>query len=137
MKHSVSLTSLVWMSFIFIVMISFAGAEEASNSFSQAAFEAADQNDDGVIDEAEYVSDFVTGFVALDDDKDRKIHKNELANHDPKTFATSDLNQDGYLSLDEVMSIKLKDFETADANSDGVLSLQEVTQYDVSKVTEK
>lgn len=137
MKNLTRLTGLVWISFVLMVISSFAGAEEASNSFSQAAFEAADQNNDGVIDEAEYVSDFVTGFVALDDDKNRKIHKNELANHDPKTFSASDLNQDGYLSLDEVMSIKLKDFETADANSDGVLSLQEVTQYDVSKVTKK
>lgn len=128
---------LVWVSVVFIMMPSFGFAEETSHSFSQAAFEAADQNNDGVIDETEYVSDFVAGFMALDDDKDRKIHAKELADHDPQSFAKSDTNQDGYLSLDEVMEIKLENFETADANSDGVLSLQEVSQHDASKITKK
>jgi Ca2+-binding EF-hand superfamily protein len=138
MKNTVRLKGLWWIGMVLVVIPGMTySAEEVNNTFSQAAFEAADQNKDGVIDEAEYVSDFVAGFVALDDDKDRKIHKEELANHDPKSFADSDINQDGYLSLDEVMDTKLEDFDAADANNDGVLSLQEVTQYDVSKITKK
>jgi Ca2+-binding EF-hand superfamily protein len=137
MKNSISLTGIVWVSFVFILMTSIGSAEEANHAFSQATFEAADQNKDGFIDETEYVSDFVTGFMTLDDDKNRKIHKNELADHDPESFAKSDINKDGYLSLDEIMEIKLKDFKTADTNSDGVLSLQEVSQYDASQLTQK
>lgn len=116
-----------------IIPLGVAFGAEANRQFSQATFEAADQNQDKLIDETEFISDVVTGFVALDTDKDRQIHKDELAPHNPEVFSESDVNADGYLSLQEVIDSKLNDFNKVDANEDGVLSLDEVMRHDASQ----
>jgi Ca2+-binding EF-hand superfamily protein len=105
-------------------------ATEVERQASELAFELADQDGDGVINEAELASDTAAGFAGLDANGDESLEGNELKPHDPADFDRVDADGDGRLSFREVMTNKLKVLDEADANGDGVLSKEEVVKYD-------
>jgi len=90
------------------------------------AFDAADTDGDGLIDEAELARDAAAGFTALDEDGDGLLTPDELGEHDPALFERVDADGDGALSFDEVMDNKLRGFEAADRDGDGALSFEEM-----------
>lgn len=90
------------------------------------AFDAADTNGDGVIDEAELTRDAAVGFAALDKDGNRKLTPSELEPHDPALFKKVDTNGDGVLTFKEVMTNKLRALQEGDKNHDGSLSFEEM-----------
>ncbi len=91
------------------------------------AFDAADTDGDGLVNEAELARDAAAGFVALDANGDGMLTPDELGEHDPAMFERVDANGDGGLSFDEVMDHKLLGLETADQDGDGALSFEEMT----------
>lgn len=112
------------------VLMPSAQAAEDEQLASELAFELADQDGDGVINEAELASDTAAGFAGLDTDGDEDLEGNELKSHDPADFNRIDADGDGQLSFKEVMNNKLKVLDEADTNGDGVLSKEEVVKYD-------
>lgn len=102
-------------------------AETPGDDFSRLAFEMADLNGDGQIDEAELVNDAITGFVAVDTDGSGAIAADEAGEGG---LGSADADGDGLLTLQEVMERKLAQMRAADANGDGVLSLEETIAHD-------
>jgi Ca2+-binding EF-hand superfamily protein len=90
------------------------------------AFDAADNNDDGYVSEAELARDAAVGFSSLDKDCNEKLTPQELGPHDPAWFKRVDHNGDGVLTFSEVMTNKLQGLEAGDKNHDGQLSFQEM-----------
>jgi Ca2+-binding EF-hand superfamily protein len=97
--------------------------------FSRITFAAADQNRDGVIDEAEFASDVAAAFAGQDANHDEKLTQSELAGAPPGTFERLNTSHTGALTFKEVRQAKLAEFQRADTNGDGVLSWSEVEQY--------
>ena len=120
----------------FLVLIAFFCAAqliysaEVDETFSKAAFHAADQNKDGYVDEAEYSADIIDAFVDLDKNSNKKIEKNELIEPDINDFKETDSNKDNVLTLDEIMQGKMDDYKSIDKNKDGLLSVEETILYD-------
>lgn len=97
-------------------------------AYEHVAFDAADSNGDGIVDEAEFARDAAAGFAGLDRNHDGKLTPAELGPHDPKQFARVDANGDGVLTFPEVMTFKMKAFKAADKNGDGGLSFEEMSE---------
>ena len=112
------------------VLAQSAQATDAEQQASELAFELADQDGDGVIDEAEFAADTAAGFAGLDANGDEHLEASELAPHDPADFNRVDGGGDGRLSFQEVMTDKLRVLEEADTDGDGVLSMAEVAKFD-------
>ena len=90
------------------------------------AFEAADTDGDGFVNEAELARDAAAGFSGLDQDRSETLTPQELGPHDPALFARVDRNGDGTLTFSEVMIHKTRGFEDGDKNQDGMLSFEEM-----------
>lgn len=90
------------------------------------AFDAADTDGDGVVNEAELARDAAVGFATLDKDGSGTLTPAELAPHDPAQFRKVDANNDGVLTFKEVMTNKVRAFKLGDVNKDGGLSFEEM-----------
>jgi len=132
MQFRKSLLTIAMSTLMAWVLIHSAQAAEDERQASEWAFELADQDGDGVVDEAELASDTAAGFSGLDLNGDEHLERTELESHDPADFNRVDTNGDGRLSFREVMTIKLKVLDETDANGDGVLSKEEVVKYDAA-----
>ena len=101
----------------------------SSDAQLRKAFDAADENKDGVINIDESVADAVHIFFALDKNKDRFLTFDELPGYDPNRLKRADRDGDGKLSLSEVVADRVWEFFEADTNHDGVVSFEEVRLY--------
>jgi Ca2+-binding EF-hand superfamily protein len=104
-----------------------AWAQEASAyDWERVAFDAADTDVDGIINEAEMARDAAVGFAALDKDGSVTLTPTELGSHDPALFAKVDADGDSLLTFKEVMTNKVRAFNQGDRNDDGGLSYDEM-----------
>lgn len=110
------------------------GADDCECLYERLAFEIADTNDDGFIDEGEFTRDAAAGFSGLDDDHAGVITLDELDNPDPVAFALIDTDANGQLSFAEVMTFKLEAFMAADTDGDGYLSFNEMYDAAVAQI---
>lgn len=116
----------------FVATALFAGAAVAQQASLDAyakerfAFDAADTDGDGVVNEAELARDAAVGFATLDKDGSGTLTPSELAPHDPAQFKKVDANNDGVLTFKEVMINKRRAFEAGDTDKDGGLSFDEM-----------
>jgi Ca2+-binding EF-hand superfamily protein len=102
-------------------------AEDAAPGFyERLAFEAADTDGDGFVNEAELARDAAAGFSGLDQDRDETLTPEELGPHDAARFARVDRNGDGALTFSEVMTHKMQGFESGDTDQDDLLSFEEM-----------
>lgn len=90
------------------------------------AFEAADTDGDGRVNEAELARDAARGFATLDKDGSGTLVPAELGPHEPAQFRRVDANSDGALTFEEVMRHKIQAFGTGDKDIDGGLSFEEM-----------
>ena len=65
----------------------------------RVAFDAADTDGDGYVNEAELARDAAVGFGGLDTDRNETLTPPELAPHDPAWFARIDRYGDGVLTF--------------------------------------
>lgn len=77
------------------------------------AFEVADSDGDGLIDEAELTRDAAVGFSTLDVDRDRRLTRAELGEYDPKLFDRVDADRDGALDFEEMLAGARRELEEA------------------------
>jgi hypothetical protein len=103
-------------------------ATGAASSVEQLAFNAADTDGDGVINEAELARDAARAFATLDKDGSLTLTPGELGPHDPAQFRRVDANGDGVLTFEEVMINKTRAFSQGDENKDGGLSFDEMVE---------
>jgi hypothetical protein len=101
--------------------------------FSRTTFIAADQNRDGVIDEAEFASDVAAAFAGEDRNSDYQLAQAELPEAPSGTFERIDSDRSGALSFKELVQAKMGEFQRADANGDGVLSIGEVMRFNAAQ----
>lgn len=92
------------------------------------AFDLADSDGDGRINEAEFAADAAAGFAGLDRDGSGMLTPAELGPHDPAMFEKVDANTDGILTFDEVMIHKMRAFRAGDGDRDGGLSFEEMVE---------
>jgi len=105
-------------------------AAQMEPDIARAAFEAADADGDGVIDEAELSSDAASAFSGLDRNGDSFLEADEFEpSVDGAGLREIDASGDGRLTFDEVMAHKLDQMSRADQNGDGVISLDEALEY--------
>lgn len=109
-------------------------ADDCECLYERLAFEIADTNDDGFIDEGEFTRDAAAGFSGLDDDHAGFITIEELDDPDTASFALIDVDSDGQISFTEVMTFKLEAFMAADADGDGYLSFNEMFDAAVAQI---
>ncbi|TQV72557.1 hypothetical protein FKG95_25635 [Denitrobaculum tricleocarpae] len=128
MKQTVILAGLTLL--LTATGLSHATAQSENELATRAAFEAADQNGDGLIDEAELAHDTIEGFVAIDSDGNRSLESGELGADFQDAIAPMDGDGNGSLSFEEVMKRKLNQFKQADSNADGTLTIEEVLTHD-------
>lgn len=116
----------------FVATALFAGAAVAQQASLDAyakerfAFDAADTDGDGVVNEAELARDAAVGFATLDKDGSGTLTPAELAPHDSLQFKMVDADGNGVLTFKEVMTNKLRAFKLGDVNKDGGLSFEEM-----------
>ncbi len=103
---------------------------ELDLEFLQAAFEAADTDGDGRIDEGELAADTVAAFVAVDSNGDDHLSAEELREAGVASIGTLDVDKNESLTIVEVMNAKIVEFQNADANSDGELWPEEILQFE-------
>lgn len=109
-------------------------ADDCECLYERLAFEVADTDDDGFINEGEFTRDAAAGFSGLDDDHAGFLTLDELENPDPVAFALIDTDGNGQLSFSEVMTFKLEAFVAADADGDGFLSFNEMYDAAVAQI---
>jgi hypothetical protein len=109
-------------------------ADDCECLYERLAFEIADTNDDGYIDEGEFTRDAAAGFSGLDDDHAGFLTLDELDAPDPASFERIDVDGDGQLNFSEVMTFKLEAFMAADADGDGYLSFDEMYDAAVAQI---
>jgi hypothetical protein len=97
--------------------------------FSRTSFMAADQNHDGVVDEAEFAADAAAAFAAADKNHSYRLTQSDFPNAPPGRFELLNTSHSGYLTFNELMQTKMAEFHQADTNGDGALSLDEVIQF--------
>lgn len=103
-----------------------AGGDMMPGFYERLAFEAADTDGDGFVNEAELARDAAAGFSGLDQDRSETLTPQELGPHDPALFARVDRDRDGALTFSEVMTHKTQGFADGDTNQDGLLSFEEM-----------
>lgn len=106
-----------------------APAAPASDADLRRAFDAADNNRDGVVDVDEAVADAVLIFITFDKNRDRHLTPDELPRHNPERVRRADRDGDGKLSVGEVASDRVWEFFEADVDRNGVLTFEEVRVY--------
>jgi Ca2+-binding EF-hand superfamily protein len=112
-----------------LVLVGQASAQMSPEA-ARAAFDAADANGDGVLDEAELAADAASAFSGLDQNRDYALEPQELVQTvQANGFEGIDTNGDGRLTFDEVMAHKLDQLGQADQNADGVVSLDEALDF--------
>ena len=109
-------------------------ADDCECLYERLAFEIADTNDDGFIDEGEFTRDAAAGFSGLDDDNAGFVTIDELDDPDLASFELIDVDGDGQLTFPEVMTFKLEAFMAADTDGDGYLSFDEMYNAAVAQV---
>ncbi len=110
-----------------VMAIGTASAQTTEPGFyERLAFDAADTDGDGFVNEAELARDAAAGFSALDQDRNDALRPDELETHDPADFARVDSNGDGLLTFSEVMANKTRGFQAGDKNGDGQHSFDEM-----------
>jgi Ca2+-binding EF-hand superfamily protein len=92
------------------------------------AFDLADSDGDGRINEAELAADAAAGFAGLDRDGSGTLAPEELGPHDPALFEKVDANKDGLLTFEEVMNHKMRALRAGDRDGDGGLTLEEMVE---------
>jgi EF-hand domain pair len=103
---------------------------QMSPDVARAAFDAADANGDGVLDEAELAADAASAFSGLDGNRDYALEPQEFEQTlQANGFGQIDTDGDGQLTFDEVMAHKLDQLARADQNADGVVSLDEALDF--------
>jgi hypothetical protein len=102
---------------------------EMIDRFSRISFMAADQNHDGVIDEAEFAADAAAAFAAADKNHSYRLTASDFPNAPPGRFQLLNTSHSGYVTFNELMKTKMAEFHQADTNGDGTLSLDEVIQF--------
>ena len=95
---------------------------------AKVAFDAADTDHDGIINEAELARDAAHGFAELDRDGDGFLTEAELGPHDPALFKRLDTNGDGKLSFMEIMTNKARALKEFDKDGDGGLDFDEMIE---------
>lgn len=90
------------------------------------AFDLADSDGDGRVNEAELTADAAAGFAGLDRDGSGTLTPEELGPHEPSQFEQVDANRDGLLTFEEVMNHKMRGFRAGDRDGDGGLSFEEM-----------
>lgn len=91
-------------------------------------FEAADTNDDGKVDRAEYDGFVVELALLYDANHDGRINReevNENLAHNPARFDEVDKNHDQYVNVKELQAYTDSDFAAMDANGDGAIDRDE------------
>ncbi|WP_191059478.1 EF-hand domain-containing protein [Geminicoccus harenae] len=101
-------------------------AASPAYDWGRLAFDTADTDGDGLINEAEMTRDAAAGFAALDEDGSGTLSPAELGEHDPTLFAKVDADGDGLLTFKEVMTNKVRAFDQGDRDDDGGLSFDEM-----------
>lgn len=112
-----------------------AGAVSGNSDRSASAFDAADRNNDGVVDEAEFGADIAHAFVTLDTDGDSRLSIRELGSEFSEEMIDEDANGDQHIDVTEAIRAKSRAFDAADTNNDKMLSVDEVRAYDRSIAT--
>lgn len=124
----------LWLS---AIMAAPAAAQQVScvslERFGQVTFAAADNNNDGVIDEAEFAGDIAAGFAALDSNHDGWLDPSDLPEVSRDVFVQLDVDRDGRLSFAEVMRQKMVQFRRADTNQDGFLTVEETLRFNAAQ----
>jgi Ca2+-binding EF-hand superfamily protein len=106
-----------------------AAAQEKAPSYEpKQAFEEADGNQDGVVDQPELYARFTEVFFFNDTNKDGylDVTEYEATRAQPGGFEKADTDRDGRISLREFYRERSLSAEEIDLNKDGVLSLEEV-----------
>jgi len=121
--------------FLFFVIASpqLSFADDDVEKASKISFYHADQNKDGMVDEAEYAADAIAAFTIVDSDNDHKLEAHELKGADAEMIQRIDKNGDQVLDFKEVMANKMALYKEIDEDSDGVLSIDEVIEYNESQ----
>ncbi len=97
---------------------------------TEAAHDAADSNDDGVVDRVEFNVLLIDTYYGADADRDGKVSRAELEKVEPGVFDACDANDDGSLTLREYQNARRRDFEAVDSDNDGGITLSEAEAYD-------
>ncbi len=101
---------------------------------ADGAFEKADRNKDGKIDQSEFEKAVDKKFREYDKNKDgvldlsemRDVHKSHRDMDVEKEFKDMDSNQDGKVDLKEFKDSAKKRFQEHDRNGDGVVDRPEI-----------
>jgi hypothetical protein len=97
--------------------------------FSRISFVAADRNNDGVINEAEFAADAAAAFAGEDKDHDGRLTRAELPGAPSGAVERVSATNSDVITFKDLMAAKMAQFDRADTNKDGVLSIVEVTQF--------
>jgi Ca2+-binding EF-hand superfamily protein len=112
-----------------LAVASAAAAQEKAPSYEpKQAFEEADGNQDGVVDQPELYARFTEVFFFNDKDKDGFLDVTEYqaTRAADGNFQKADADGDGRISLREFYRASSLGAEEIDLNKDGVLTLEEV-----------
>lgn len=107
-----------------------AGAVDADRL--RAAFDAADVNNDGVVDVDEYVAYFVAAFQRHDANGDGFLTPDEVPDVDMARFRAADRDGDGRISLGEAIAERMIVFFDI-ASDDGVITLDRLLAYEAAR----
>jgi len=99
----------------------------------EAAFAAADANDDGIVNVDEFVGYVVREFHARESEIDGMLVRGDVANLTDARYGEIDRDGDGRLSLGEVVGDAMIVFFGADASNDGVLTLTEILAFEAAR----
>ena len=94
------------------------------------AFEAADRNDDGVVNVDEYVANVVRLFDGVDGDDDGMLAPADIPQVPDDRFARADRDGDGMISLGEAVAERMILYFDLDTARDGVLTLEEILAHE-------
>ena len=96
-------------------------------------FEAADVNNDKIVDRTEYETSHNDFFMLSDADGSGGLSIKEIDGLTPIHFRTVDSDRDGAISLEEYMNARSVDFAIADRSRDGKLSFDEVKNWAIKE----
>ncbi len=114
------------LGFALLLAVAAPATAQVKSDVAPERFDAADSNDDGKVDRAEY-DGFVEELVLLYDvDRDEKLSRNEVSDaRDVSKFDKIDANKDDYLTIAEIDAFTDSDFAVMDGNSDGSIDRDE------------
>jgi Ca2+-binding EF-hand superfamily protein len=137
-------TSLVTSAFAFVAIFTLPGvslADHHDKGKLDAAFKAADKDNDGTLDkeEAKAMPRVAKNFDAIDADHDGTVSMDEIKAFIKTTmhergeaaFKAADKDNDGTLDKEEAKAMPrvAKNFDAIDADHDGTVSMDEIHAY--------